>query len=172
MQADKGQKLKVSYIGYETQEVVVSGAVLKIVLTEESKSLDELVVVGYGVQKKKLNTGATVQVKGDELAKMNTTSPLQAMQGKTPGVNIASTSGQPGSGMKVSIRGLGTIGNSGPLYIIDGIEGDITLINASDIQSIDILKDAASAAIYGAQAANGVILVTTKQGSKGKGWVS
>ena len=172
VQADKGQKLKVSYIGYETQEVVVSGPVLKIVLKEESKSLDELIVVGYGVQKKKLNTGATVQVKGDELAKMNTTSPLQAMQGKTPGVNIASTSGQPGSGMKVSIRGLGTIGSSGPLYIIDGIEGDISLINASDIQSIDVLKDAASAAIYGAQAANGVILVTTKQGSKGKGVVS
>lgn len=170
--AEKGQKLKISYIGYQTQEVTINSNSLKVLLKEESKSLEEVIVVGYGVQKKKLNTGATLQVKGDELAKMNTTSPLQAMQGKTPGVNIASTSGQPGSGMKVNIRGIGTIGNSGPLYIIDGIEGDITVLNASDIQSIDILKDAASAAIYGAQAANGVILVTTKQGSKGKGQVS
>ncbi len=172
LMAEKGQVLKISYIGYETQEVKIAGSSISVRLKEDSKSLDELVVVGYGVQKKKLNTGATLQVKGDELAKMNTTSALQALQGKTPGVNISSTSGQPGAGMKVTIRGLGTIGNSGPLYIIDGIEGDISILNASDIQSIDVLKDAASAAIYGAQAANGVVLVTTKQGTKGKGMVS
>ena len=87
--------------------------------------LDEVVVVGYGVQKKKLVTGATVQVKGDEIAKMNTTNPLQAMQGQTPGVSIASTSGQPGADMKVSIRGLGTVGNSAPLYLIDGVGGEL-----------------------------------------------
>lgn len=170
--AKTGQTLKISYIGYETQEVKVTGSKLTVRLNEDTKSLDELVVVGYGVQKKKLNTGATLQVKGDELSRMNTNSPLQALQGKTPGVSIFSTSGQPGSSMKVVIRGLGTVGNSGPLYIIDGIEGDISVLNASDIQSIDILKDAASAAIYGAQAANGVVLVTTKQGQAGKGQVS
>jgi len=172
LQAKTGETLSVSYIGYLAQEVKVTGTNLTIRLSEDTRSLDEVVVVGYGVQKKKLNTGATVQVKGDDLAKMNTTNPLQALQGMTPGVSIISSSGQPGSDMKVSIRGLGTIGNSQPLYIIDGIEGDITTLNASDIQSIDVLKDAASAAIYGSQAANGVVLITTKQGTKGKSQVS
>ena len=172
LQAKAGETLKISYIGYLATEVKVTSEKITVRLKEDSKSLDEVVVVGYGVQKKKLNTGATLQLKGDELAKMNTTSPLQALQGKTPGVNISSTSGQPGADMKVTIRGLGTVGNSGPLYIIDGIEGDISVLNAADIQSIDVLKDAASAAIYGAQAANGVVLVTTKQGQSGKGQVS
>lgn len=172
LQVKTGETLAVSYIGYLSKTVKVDGTSLTIKLSEDSKSLDEVVVVGYGVQKKKLNTGATLQVKGDELAKMNTTNPLQSLQGKTPGMNISSTSGQPGSDMKVVIRGLGTTGNSGPLYIIDGVEGDITALNASDIQSIDVLKDAASAAIYGSQSANGVILVTTKQGTKAKGQVS
>ncbi|MDD4968924.1 MAG: TonB-dependent receptor [Paludibacter sp.] len=172
LQVKTGETLKFSYIGYLSQEVKVGGTVLNIRLKEDQQSLDEVVVVGYGVQKKKLVTGATVQVKGDDVAKMNTTNPLHALQGITPGVSISSTSGQPGSDVKVTIRGLGTIGNSGPLYIIDGIEGDITTLNAVDIQSIDILKDAASAAIYGSQAANGVILVTTKQGTKGKSQVS
>ncbi len=125
-------------------------------------------VVGYGVQKKKLVTGATAQVKGEDIAKLNTTSPLQAMQGQLPGVSIASESGQPGSSMKVTIRGLGTTGNAAPLYLIDGIGGDISTLNPADIESIDVLKDAASAAIYGAQAANGVVLITTKQGREGK----
>ncbi len=172
IQAKSGDILVFSYIGFLQKEATVTSSRMNVTLSENVQALDELVVVGYGVQKKKLSTGATLQVKGDELARMNTTSPLQALQGKTPGVSIASMSGQPGSGMKVVIRGLGTIGSSGPLYIIDGIEGDISVLNASDIQSIDILKDAASAAIYGAQAANGVILVTTKQGSKGRGQVS
>lgn len=117
-------------------------------------------------------TGATVQVKGENIAKLNTTNPLQAMQGQTPGVNIASISGQPGSELKVSIRGLGTVGNAEPLYLIDGVRGDISNLNPADIESIDILKDAASAAIYGAQAANGVVLVTTKSGKEGKAEVS
>ena len=172
LQAKTGETLSVSYIGYTAQTIKITLSNLTIKLVEDNKNLDEVLVIGYGVQKKKLNTGATLQVKGDDLAKMNTSNPLQALQGKTPGVNISSTSGQPGSDMKVTIRGLGTVGNSGPLYIIDGIEGDITTLNASDIQSIDVLKDAASAAIYGSQAANGVILVTTKQGTKGKGQVS
>jgi len=173
IEVNQNQLLEFSYVGHSTKEVLITGQkTVDVVLQETQETLDELVVIGYGVQKKKLNTGATLQIKGDELAKMNTTSPLQALQGKTPGVSITSTSGQPGSDMKVVIRGLGTIGNSGPLYIIDGIQGDISVLNASDIQSIDILKDAASAAIYGAQAANGVVLVTTKQGSKSRSQVS
>jgi hypothetical protein len=105
-----GQTLVFSYIGYVTQEIVVTDQKsLNVILKEDTEILDEVVVVGYGVQKKKLVTGATVQVKGESLAKMNTNSPLQGMQGQTPGVNISSTSGQPGSDMKVSIRGLGTV---------------------------------------------------------------
>ena len=103
---------------------------------------------------------------------MNTTNPLQAMQGQTPGVSIASTSGQPGADMKVSIRGLGTVGNSAPLYLIDGVGGDISTLNPADIERIDVLKDAASCAIYGSSGANGVILITTKQGKVGKVSVS
>lgn len=165
--------IEVSYIGFTPKTFAVGQqTVFNVELKEEANVLNEVVAIGYGVQKKKLNTGATLQVKGDEVAKLNTTNPLQALQGQAPGVQISSTSGQPGADMKVTIRGLGTVGNSGPLYIIDGIEGDISVLNAADIQSIDVLKDAASAAIYGAQAANGVILVTTKQGSKGKGQVS
>ena len=168
-----GQTLVFSYIGYVTQEIVVTDQKsLNVILKEDTEILDEVVVVGYGVQKKKLVTGATVQVKGESLAKMNTNSPLQGMQGQTPGVNISSTSGQPGSDMKVSIRGLGTVGNSSPLYLIDGVGGDISTLNPADIESIDILKDAASAAIYGAQAANGVVLITTKLGKEGKAQIS
>jgi TonB-linked SusC/RagA family outer membrane protein len=127
------------------------------------------VVVGYGVQKKKLVTGATVQVSGENLQKLNTTNALGALQSQSPGVNITQSSGQPGEGFKVVIRGLGTVGSAGPLYVIDGVAGgDINALNPSDIESIDVLKDAASAAIYGARAANGVILVTTKQGKAGK----
>ena len=162
-----------SYIGYQSQEIKVgTSSVINVVLKEDTEMLDEVVVVGYGVQKKKLVTGATVQVKGDEIAKMNTTNPLQAMQGQPPGVSIASTSGQPGADMKVSIRGLGTVGNSAPLYLIDGVGGDISTLNPADIESIDVLKDAASAAIYGSAGANGVVLITTKQGREGKAQIS
>ena len=167
IEAKSGQTLEVSYLGFITQKVKVNGSKLNITLQEDKHSLDEVVVVGYGVQKKKLVTGATVQLKGDDIAKLNTTNPLTAMQGQTPGVNIVSTSGQPGAAMSVTIRGLGTVGNSQPLYLIDGVGGDITTLNPADIESIDVLKDAASAAIYGAQAANGVVLVTTKSGKEG-----
>ncbi len=168
-----GQTLVFSYIGFKTQEIQITNQkTLNVVMEEDSETLDEVVVVGYGVQKKKLVTGATVQVKGETLAKMNTNSPLQAMQGQTPGVNISSTSGQPGESMKVSIRGLGTVGNASPLYLIDGVGGDISTLNPADIESIDVLKDAASAAIYGAQAANGVVLITTMSGKAGKAQIS
>ena len=166
--AQTGQTLVFSYIGYKSQEFKVGdSSVINVSLKEDTEMLDEVVVVGYGVQKKKLVTGATVQVKGENIAKLNTTNPLSALQGQTPGVNIVSTSGQPGASMSVTIRGLGTVGNSQPLYLIDGVGGDISTLNPADIESIDVLKDAASAAIYGAQAANGVVLVTTKSGKEG-----
>jgi TonB-linked SusC/RagA family outer membrane protein len=163
--------LRFTYVGYVTKEVKVNQSTsrLKVVMKDDNKVLDEVVVVGYGVQKKKLVTGATVQVKGDEIEKLNTISPLGALQSKTPGVNITQESGMPGEGFKVNIRGLGTTGDATPLYIIDGITGgNINSLNPADIESIDVLKDAASAAIYGSRAANGVILVTTKHGKAGK----
>lgn len=173
VEVNEGQTLVVSYIGYVTKKVKVGKANnYNITLEADRASLEEVVVIGYGVQKKKLVTGATVQVKGDDIAKLNTTNPLQAMQGQMPGINITSNSGQPGSDMKVRIRGLGTIGNASPLYLIDGIGGDISTVNPADIESIDVLKDAASAAIYGAQAANGVVLITTKSGKEGKATLS
>jgi len=169
-----GATLVITYIGYMTQEIPVGDrSVIDVTLAEDSESLEEVVVVGYGVQKKKLVTGATVQVKGEDIAKLNTTNALTAMQASSPGVNITQSSSQPGKGFKVNIRGVGTIGNSSPLLIIDGInagtaDDGLNGLNPNDIESIDVLKDAASAAIYGARAANGVILVTTKQGKAGK----
>lgn len=169
IQANSDATLVVSYIGFVSKEVEVANSTqLNITLSEDMQNLEEVVVVGYGVQKKKLITGATVQVKGDDIAKLNTVSVLGALQSNTPGVTILKNSGMPGEGFKVNIRGLGTMGDSKPLYIIDGVPGgDIELLNPSDIESIDVLKDAASTAIYGSRAANGVILVTTKTGSKG-----
>ena len=162
--------LVISYVGYVTQQVQVGGrSNINITLAEDNTTLNDVVVIGYGTMKKKLVTGATVQVKGDEIAKLNTTNALEAMQSSTPGVQITSSSTQPGKGYKVYIRGMGTIGDAQPLYVIDGVAGgSLDGINPNDIESIDILKDAASAAIYGARAANGVILVTTKQGKAGK----
>lgn len=166
-----GTELEFSYIGFHShQEKVVAGKnVYNVSLREDSQSIEEVVVIGYGVQKKKLVTGATVQVSGDDLQKLSTSNALGALQSQTPGVMIVQNGGQPGDGFKVTIRGLGTVGTSSPLYVIDGVAGgDINALNPSDIESIDVLKDAASAAIYGARAANGVILVTTKQGKAGK----
>lgn len=163
--------LSVTYVGYVNEIIKISSTntTLRIELKEDNELLDEVVVVGYGVQKKKLITGATVQVKGEEISKLNTVSALGALQSQTPGVDITQSSGMPGEGFKVVIRGLGTVGNAAPLYIIDGSAGgDINNLNPADIESIDVLKDAASAAIYGSRAANGVILVTTKQGRIGK----
>jgi len=164
-----GATLVISYIGYQTQEIPVGNqANVSVTMQEDNALLDEVVVVGYGVQKKKLVTGATVEVKGEDIAKLNTTQVLGALQSQTPGVNIQAVSGQPGDGFKVSIRGAGTNGNTAPLYVIDGVAGgDINNLNPADIERIDVLKDAASCAIYGSAAANGVILVTTKQGKEG-----
>ncbi len=163
-----------SFVGMKTQEIPVSGKTnIQVVMEEEAIGLEEVIAVGYGVQKKKLVTGATIQVGGEDLQRRNTTSPLQALQGQTTGVQISSTSGQPGEGLKVVIRGQGTISSSGPLYVVDGVQtGDISYLNNADIESVDVLKDAASAAIYGSQAANGVVLITTKSGKKGAGRIS
>ena len=170
VQASSNATLVISYVGYVTEKVGVQGrSNVNVTLKEDVTTLNDVVVIGYGTQKKKLVTGATVQVKGDEIAKLNTTSALGAMQSSTPGVQITQSSTQPGKGYKVYIRGIGTTGNSAPLYVIDGVAGgSLDDINPADIESIDILKDAASAAIYGARAANGVILVTTRQGKEGK----
>ena len=170
LSVEPGATIVISYIGYETQEIKVGNqSNFNITLKEDNAQLDEVVVVGYGTMKKKLVTGATVQVKGDDIAKLNTTNALEAMQSQTPGVQITQSSSQPGKGYKVYIRGVGTIGDSQPLYVIDGVAGgNLDGINPNDIESIDVLKDAASAAIYGSRAANGVILVTTKQGKEGK----
>ena len=166
--------LSVSNLGYAEAEINVEGrTVVNIQLAPEFDALSESVVIGYGVQQKKLLTGSTIQVKGDDLAKLSTTSALGALQSQSPGVQITQNSGQPGQGFKVNIRAIGTIGDSAPLYVIDGVAGgDINVLNPSDIESIDVLKDAASAAIYGARAANGVVLVTTRQGKEGRAVVS
>ena len=170
IEAASNATLVFSYVGYVTQEVKVGGkSTLNITMKEDNTTLNDVVVIGYGTMKKKLVTGATVQVKGDDIAKLNTTNALEAMQSSTPGVQITQSSSQPGKGYKVYIRGIGTTGDSQPLYVIDGVAGgNLDGINPNDIESIDVLKDAASAAIYGSRAANGVILVTTKQGKEGK----
>lgn len=168
--AKVGDVLVFSFLGYLSQEISVdSRRIINVTLKENSQALENVVVMGYGVQKKKLITGATVQVSGAAIEKLNAVDILGSLQSQSPGVSITPNSGMPGEGFKVNIRGLGTTGNSTPLYVIDGVAGgDIQNLNQSDIESIDILKDAASAAIYGARAANGVILITTKQGKAGK----
>ena len=164
--------LQFSFVGYTTVEMVVgSRRSFDIEMTEDTQMLDEVVVIGYGVLKKKLVTGATIQVAGENLQRMSTTNTLTALQSQTPGVTIMQTNGQPGSDLIVNIRGIGTNGEARPLYVIDGVpagNNGLNHMSPADIESIDILKDAASAGIYGARAANGVVLVTTKQGKSGK----
>jgi len=170
LSAPANATLQFSFVGMKTIEMSVGGkSVINVRLEEETVGIEEVIAIGYGVQKKKLNTGATIQVGGEDLQKMNTVSALGALQSQSPGVSIVQKSGMPGEGFKVTVRGLGTVGNSNPLYVIDGVAGgDINSLNPSDIESVDVLKDAASAAIYGARAANGVILVSTKHGKSGK----
>lgn len=172
IKASKGSTLHITYVGSVPQDVKVSGPTLSIQLKDEAQTLNDVVVIGYGVQQKKLVTGSTVQVKGDDIAKLGTVNPLTALQSNTPGVQLTQTSGMPGSGYKVYIRGIGTTGGATPLVLIDGIAGDLNDLNPADIESVDVLKDAATAAIYGSRAANGVILVTTKQGKAGKTQIS
>ena len=158
----------ISYVGYATQEVPVNGKTnIRVTLKEDTEMLDEVVVVGYGTMKKSDMTGAISSVDVDDLVKRTTTNPAEALQGKIAGVNIMKAGGNAGAGVQVKIRGVKTFGDNQPLYIIDGFPGDIENVNPQDIQSMEVLKDGAAAAIYGSVAANGVIIVTTKNGKKG-----
>jgi TonB-linked SusC/RagA family outer membrane protein len=165
--ASTGEVLVITSVGFSTQEARVGSGAVRVQLQEITNEMENVVVIGYGTQKKKLLTGANLQVKGEDLQKQSTTNALQALQGQAAGVQITSSSGQPGDGFNIVIRGKGTIGNFWPLVIVDGVQGvDLNSINPADIESIDVLKDAASAAIYGSQAANGVLLVTTRTGKQ------
>ncbi|MGL5273121.1 MAG: SusC/RagA family TonB-linked outer membrane protein, partial [Phocaeicola sp.] len=163
--------LQITYIGYKPQELSLKGqSILRILLEEDTESLDEVIVIGYGVQKKSVVTASIASVNASDLEKVSPTRVDNALKGMAAGVTVTSSSGQPGEGARIRIRGVGTINNSDPLYIVDGmpIEGGIDYLNPTDIASIEVLKDAASGAVYGARAANGVILVTTKGGTVGK----
>lgn len=162
--------LVISYLGYKNQELKVTASPMSIRLEEAGELLDEVVVVGYGVQKKSVVTAAIAKVSADDLAGAAPVRVDNALKGLAAGVTVTSASGQPGAAAKIRIRGVGTINNSDPLYIVDGmpIEGGLDYLNPGDIASIEVLKDAASGAVYGARAANGVVLVTTKTGKEGK----
>lgn len=162
--------LVISYLGYKTKEINASQSPMSILLEESGELLDEVIVVGYGVQKKSVVTASIAKVSAEDLG---STAPVRvdnALKGLAAGVTVTSASGQPGAAAKIRIRGIGTINNSDPLYIVDGmpIEGGLDYLNPSDIASIEVLKDAASGAVYGARAANGVVLVTTKTGKEGR----
>jgi len=163
--------LACSFVGMKTQEISVSGrSVINFVMEEETIGIEEVVAIGYGVQKKSVVTAAISKVSAEDLNNVAPTRVEDVLKGKVSGVQITQSSGQPGADSKVRIRGTGTVNNSDPLYIVDGmpVDGGIDYLNPVDIQSIEILKDAASSAIYGARAANGVVLVTTKSGKSGK----
>lgn len=160
-----------SFIGFSTQEIVVGNqTTIDVVLEEETAMLEDLVVIGYGVQKKSVVTAAIAKVSADDLTLSAPVRVDNALKGLASGVTVTSSSGQPGAAARIRVRGVGTINNSDPLYIVDGmpIEGGLDYLNPNDIQSIEVLKDAASGAVYGARAANGVILVTTKNGKAGQ----
>lgn len=167
-----GATLVISYIGYKTQEVqAVAGKVINVMLKDDTEMLDEVVVVGFGVQKKVNLTGSVGIATAKEIESRPVTSATQALQGLVPGLKITTSSGQLEKNMSVSVRGTGTIGsgsNSSPLILIDGMVGDINTVNPQDIENISVLKDAAASSIYGSRAPFGVILVTTKKGQSGK----
>ena len=167
-----GAVVKISYIGYVSQEITVGDqTTFNIVLQEDSEVLDEVVVVGYGTMRKSDLTGSISTAKGKDILKSQSFNALDGLKGKVAGVNIFSNTGQPGGEMRVVIRGVSTINASvAPLYVVDGVVmSNFELLNPNDIESIEVLKDASSAAIYGARGANGVILVTTKRGNAGQG---
>ena len=167
-----GQTIVVSYIGYETQELAAKNG-MTIKIQPDNKVLDEVVVVGYGVQKKSSVTGAISQVKPEDMENRTISNAQQALQGKTSGVQIIQSSAAPGSSPTVRVRGYSSNSSSEPLYVVDGVRlSDISGIDPATIASMEILKDAASAAIYGAEAGNGVVLITTKKGKAGQGKIS
>lgn len=162
---DDNVTLEISSMGYQSQSVAVKGrSDFTVTLTSDTQYLDEVVVVGYGTQKKVNLTGSVSMVTSEDMASRPLSNMSSGLQGLLPGVTVVNASGQPGeSGTTIRVRGVGTIGNANPLILIDGIEGDLSTINPEDIESVSVLKDAASASIYGARAANGVLLVTTKK---------
>ena len=169
----QGAVLVFSYIGYVMQEHQAVAGTLNVTLKEDTKALEEVVVVGYGVQKKSSVTGAISQVKAEDMQNRTITSAAQALQGKTAGVQLISTSSAPGSSPTIRVRGYSSNVSSDPLYVVDGVRTtDISGIDPNDIASMEVLKDAASAAIYGAEAGNGVILITTKKGKAGQGKIT
>lgn len=163
-----------SFVGMKTQEVAVAGQTsINVRLVEDAIGIEEVVAVGYGTMKKSDLTGSVSQVEGDDLKNVAVRTAADALQGRSAGVMVTSTSGSPGSMGAVRIRGVGTVNNNDPLFVVDGLpQSNIGWLNPNDIQSIEILKDASATSIYGARAANGVIMVTTKKGSSGKEYKS
>ena len=169
--AEVGQKLEFSFIGMLTETVdVVSGqTTINVSMKPDVAQLEDVVVVGYGVQKKSDLTGSVSSIKADEISKLPVAAATEALAGKVSGVQITQQSGAPGSTATVRIRGVGTTGDSNPLYVVDGmLLDDISFISPNDIESMEVLKDASATAIYGSRAANGVVMISTKQGKKGK----
>ena len=174
IRVSQGTPIIISYIGYVSQEVNASNN-MNVTLKEDSQTLQDVVVIGYGVQKKSVVTASIAKVSADDLSGKTRLRAEDALKGMAAGVNVTSASGQPGAKSMIRIRGIGTINSSEPLYIIDGMPTDqngMESVNPGDIESIEVLKDAASGAIYGARAANGVILVTTKKGKVGKAQIN
>ncbi|MBC8987746.1 TonB-dependent receptor [Pedobacter sp. N36a] len=164
--AAKGKVLVFSYVGLQKTEVTVGNSSNIQIVMEDDDQLNEVVVVGYGTVKRKDLTGAVASLTGKEMQADVAKSTSGALQGRIAGVSVSSVSGQPGAGMSIDIRGLSSLGSNTPLYVIDGVYGDINMVDPSDIASLDVLKDAAAAAIYGSRAANGVVLITTKGGKR------
>lgn len=158
-----------SYVGYETQEVAANGrTTINITLAESQAELSEVVVIGYGTVRRKDLTGSVASVKGADIKAQGVSDVTRSLQGRMPGVSIESAGGDPGAGTRILIRGVGSLNNATPLYIVDGVQvANINNLNQTDIESVDVLKDASAAAIYGSRAANGVVLVTTKSGKSG-----
>ncbi len=170
IEASSKDTLVFSMLGMSTKSIPVAGkTVINITMQEEAKELNEVVVIGYGTVKKSDLTGSVSMVKTGDLTKITSLNPVQALQGKVAGLQVTSTSGAPGATPELRVRGVGTFNNSSPIYVVDGvIVNDISFLNSDDIASMDILKDASATAIYGSRGANGVIIITTKSGKKGK----
>src|SRR5690606_1879804 len=160
--------LVISYVGYVTQRVPVNGqTTINVTLAEDLQALDEVVVVGYGAQTRAAVTGAISTVKSEEITALPVANAVEALQGRAAGINVINT-GAPGSEPAVNIRGIGTFGDSAPLYVVDGvIVGNLSGISQNDIETINVLKDASTTAVYGSQGSNGVVIVTTKKGKSG-----
>ena len=167
----KGDIIQISFVGYQTQEIAWNGTPLNVVLADDTQALEEVVVVGFGTQKKVNLTGAVTAVGSKEIAARPVNSVTDALQGVVPGMNFTTTSGSLDSSKDFNIRGAGSISSAAkvkPLVLIDGMEGDLDALNPQDVDNISVLKDASAASIYGSRAAGGVVLVTTKSGKEGK----